>query len=258
MNAHSPGCVWPVDAGYHSVVGDVRDHNEDSCLIDLSTGLFAVADGLGGHRAGEIASRMAVDVVAEDLATARGRGDPIGASHLRDAMLLANRQILEKASATQSLNGMGTTLTMLVLVETGFILGHAGDSRAWRLRAGHLEQLSDDHTVVAQQVRDGILRPEDAERHPMGHVLTRCLGVKAALEVDLSSDEILAGDTFVLATDGMFPALGPAEITAVLGRHAGEGGAEAAARELVGAACDRDGSDNITAVVLRCPENRDR
>lgn len=242
---------FSVDAGAHSVVGNVREHNEDSARVDGELGLYAVADGLGGHRAGEHASSLAVDVLDRALRETRDQGDEPSFEAMVAAFDRANQSILDDASERPERRGMGTTLTAALLVRGGLLLGHVGDSRAWRIRDGEISQLTQDHTVVAEQVREGSLTAEDAEQHPMRHILSRCLGIREQLEVDVIEADVAADDIYVLASDGIWPGLGPDEIAEIA---QAEEDAEAACRRLVDRACERDGQDNVTAVVVICRE----
>ena len=164
-----------------------------------------VADGLGGHRAGEHASNMAVEVLTRTLQTARDNGDSPALDLVLDAFDRANHGILTEARNSPEREGMGTTLTAIVVDGDQLLLGHVGDSRAWRIRGGVIEQLTQDHTVVGQQVRDGVLTEADAETHPMRHVLSRCLGIQEEIEVDLAEGAVTPGDIYVLASDGLIP-----------------------------------------------------
>ncbi len=241
---------WRINAGSYSTVGKVREHNEDYSRIDLRVGLFAVADGLGGHNAGEVASGLAIDIVNETLRNAFNSGRAVDSEVLLDAFGEANRQILEEAEDPDR-EGMGTTLTAIVLEPHALLIGHVGDTRAWRVRDGEIHQLTQDHTVVAPQVRDGVLSLEDAAIHPMRNLLSRCLGVSDELEVDMLTGDVAAGDVYVMASDGMSPSVDADEIAEVVGEASD---AAAACRTLVDRACDRDGHDNITVVVVMCED----
>lgn len=239
-------------AGSHSVVGKVRKHNEDSALVEPTLGLFAVADGLGGHQAGERASQTAIQVLTATVREARRSGVPPTLDTVLEAFDRANAGIMEEARLHPDREGMGTTLTTVLAAGNTLLLGHVGDCRAWRIRDGGLEQLTHDHTVVGQQLRDGVLTAEEAEDHPMRHVLSRCLGVREELEVDLLEIDLAPEDVYVIASDGMLPGLDLEELAAVA-REVED--PTDAARRLVDGACERDGSDNITAVVIRCRED---
>ena len=240
-----------VTAGACSIVGKVRDHNEDSCLVDDGLNLFAVADGLGGHQAGERASSLAVATLQECLGAARTQGDSPTLEGILDAFDRANAEILQDAVEHPEHEGMGTTLTAAVATGERLLVGHVGDSRAWRIRDGVVTQLSRDHTVVAQQVRDGVITEDDAASHPMRHILSRCLGVREELEVDLLELDVDAGDVYVLASDGLEPGLTAADLEEIVAENDEP---EVAARVMVNRACERDGRDNITAVVIACRE----
>lgn len=232
-------------------VGRVRQHNEDSFLLEQELNLFAVADGLGGHQAGERASQLAVEMLAAVTRDWRQRGEEGGMDVLLEAFDRANFEILDDAANRPERRGMGTTLTAALITDNTLWLGHVGDSRAWRLRDGELVMLTRDHTVVAQQMREGILTAEDARQHPMRHVLSRCLGVRDDLEVDLMELDIAAEDVYLLVSDGLEPGVGPLDITEILGANED---ADEAARALVERACEFGGQDNVTAVVVRCRE----
>jgi len=240
-----------IDAASHSVVGKVRDHNEDAARIDREIGLYAVADGLGGHKAGEHASNLAVEVLAYSLHEALESGQEPSLDLLLSAFDRANQSILCDAEKRPEREGMGTTLTALQVIDRRLLLAHVGDSRAWRLRDGVIEQLTRDHTVVADQVRDGILSDEEAREHPMRHILSRCLGASEELEVDLVEADVAVDDVYLLASDGINDGLSPSDMGALLRRNPD---ACIAARMLVTRACECDGHDNITAVVVSCSE----
>ena len=235
-----------------SLVGTVRPHNEDACRAEEELGLFVVADGLGGHRAGEHASNMAVEVLEHTLQEARDNGDLPDLDLVLDAFDRANHGILTEARNSPERQGMGTTLTAIVVVGDHLLLGHVGDSRAWRIRDEVIEQITQDHTVVGQQVRDGVLSEADAETHPMRHVLSRCLGVHEEIEVDLAEGEITPGDIYVLASDGLVPSTPAADLARIVKENSD---AKVAAEVLANRACERDGRDNITVVVVVCAED---
>lgn len=232
-------------------VGKVRQHNEDASLVDLGLNLFAVADGLGGHQAGERASQLAVETLGAVARDWQQRGEAVGVDVLLEAFDRANFEILDDAANRPERRGMGTTLTAALIDHDRLWLGHVGDSRAWRLRDGELMMLTHDHTVVAQQMREGILTAEDARHHPMRHVLSRCLGVRDELEVDLLELDVAAEDVYVLASDGLEPGVRPEDIASILSETVDP---ETVARQLVDRACDRGGQDNVTVVVVRCQE----
>lgn len=201
--------------------------------------LFAVADGMGGAQAGEVASGMAVSALRE--AGAAG-GDELAALAQE-----INSSILSEARGDAGRSGMGTTLTAAVIVGDHVDFIHAGDSRAYRLRAGKLEQLSADHSLVAEMVRRGDLSEEEAIRHPQRSIITRALGVEADLELDRFSADLEPGDLFLLCSDGLYSMVPAADIEAVL---SGSADLTAAAEALVEAANAGGGEDNVTVVLF--------
>lgn len=252
-----------------TVTGRVRDGNEDSLLELPRRGLFAVADGMGGHAAGEVASRLAVEAVEAAL-TASGDGGswPPDAARVSDAVREANRSIREDAREHTGRSGMGTTLTVLALDRDGrWRIGHVGDSRAYRFRDGELRQLTVDHSWVGKRVAAGEMSKEEARRHPMSSVLERALGTSSRVDVDVEEGEAEPGDLFLLCSDGLTDMVPEPEIESILvrtlgpdGRAAGEGrdphradGAalEEAVDRLVEAANRAGGEDNVTVVVAR-------
>ena len=230
-----------------SDVGLARSGNEDSYFCGRT--VFAVADGLGGHQGGEVASAAAV----EPLAALDGHGfaDPGEAAEaLAAAVRDANAVILERAAGDPGLWGMGTTVTAAALAgERHLQLAHVGDSRAYLLRDGSLEQLTTDHTVVGELVRRGRLTPEQAAIHPERSILTRAVGLDPRVPVDTPDPvELRDGDQVLLCSDGLTEAVDDDRITELL--SAGADG-EAACRSLIDAANAAGGPDNITVVLLR-------
>jgi protein phosphatase len=237
--------------------GRIRQNNEDAFVADDALGLYAVSDGVGGLDAGEVASRMVIDALAEAASGLRSRKDdtpahgvarnePREVRALRSAVTLANRRIFEKARSGPARGGMGATATAVVIRESTAYLAHVGDSRAYRLRSKAFEQLTADHSLVAEEVRAGRLTPEEARRSPHRNVITRAVGIDREVEVDVAALPMSPGDRFLLCTDGLTDMLTDAEIAAILGRMT----PVAAAQALVDVANVRGGRDNITAVVV--------
>ncbi|MFQ5680155.1 MAG: Stp1/IreP family PP2C-type Ser/Thr phosphatase [Gemmatimonadota bacterium] len=230
-------------------IGRVRAHNEDSLLAAPETGYFAVADGLGGHVAGEVASELAVRRVDEEL----GRVPPNDLperihSVLHEAIRSANEAILEEVDRDPGLAGMGTTLTILAFfADRRYAIGHVGDSRAYLLRDGELRRLTHDHTVVQELVDRGRLTDEQARLHPRSSVLTRALGIERDVVADYLEGAARAGDRFLLATDGLTAMVEEAMLRPLLETGPDPG---AAAEALVDAACRAGGTDNITVIVV--------
>jgi PPM family protein phosphatase len=227
-------------------VGRTRSGNEDSYFCGRT--VFAVADGLGGHQGGEVASAAAVEPLA--ALDGRGFGDAAAAAEaLAGAIREANAAILERAAGDPGLWGMGTTLTAAALAGAGQLqLAHVGDSRAYLLRDGALEQLTVDHTVVGELVRRGRLTPEQAAIHPERSILTRAVGLDPTVPVDLPDPlELRAGDRVLLCSDGLTEAVGDPDIATILATAAD---GAAACRSLIDAANAAGGPDNITVVLL--------
>jgi protein phosphatase len=205
--------------------------------------LFAIADGMGGAQAGEIASALAAGALSE--ANANGGGE----SRVRELIQEANRRVHERASTDPSTSGMGTTVTVALIEGDGTItIGHVGDSRAYRLRDGRLEQITDDHSLVAELVRRGELSAEEAEVHPQRSVITRALGTDPDVDVDAFSVQPKPGDLYLLCSDGLSDMVAAEVIEEIMREYRED--LDAAARALVRAANRGGGDDNITAVLF--------
>jgi PPM family protein phosphatase len=222
--------------------GRKRRRNEDSFVIDPP--LFAVADGMGGAQAGEVASRLAAAAFrefheADDLAPEE-----------RVATIIqeANRRIYERAKSDAQASGMGTTITAALVTEEGVAVGHVGDSRAYRLRQGRLEQLTEDHSLVADLVRSGRLSPDEADAHPQRSVITRALGTDPEVDVDSFTADAEAGDVFLLCSDGLTTMVDEEQIAETIARSSS---LEQATKALVKAANRAGGEDNVTVVLFR-------
>jgi protein phosphatase len=226
-----------VRVGAATDIGLVRERNEDSYLLEEP--LFAVADGMGGHRGGEVASRMALETI-ESLFR-RGRGA------LAEQVQEANRAVYERSSTDRSVAGMGTTLTAAVVEDERARLAHVGDSRAYLFRDGELRMLTEDHTLVHRMVQQGEITEAEAERHPQRSVVTRALGVEGSVPVDEVIVDLRPGDRLLICSDGLTSMVGDDTIAGVLSR---ENDPQAAAETLVRAANDAGGVDNTTVIVL--------
>jgi PPM family protein phosphatase len=225
--------------------GRKRRRNEDSFVIDPP--LFAVADGMGGAQAGEVASRLAAAAFREfhdvdDL-------DP--EERLAAIIQEANRRIYERAAGDAQVSGMGTTITAALVGGDALVIGHVGDSRAYRLRSGRFEQLTDDHSLVADLVRSGRLTPEEADAHPQRSVITRALGTDREVDVDTFVVPVEAGDLFLLCSDGLTTMIEDDGIRDLLSATRD---LEQAGKGLVKAANKAGGEDNITVVLFRLAE----
>lgn len=228
-----------VTAAAATDIGQVREGNEDSFLAEEP--LFAVADGMGGHRGGEVASQLALETLEVLFRQARS-------SSLAQHVQEANRVVFERSLLDRAVAGMGTTLTA-ALVEGSLVrLAHVGDSRAYLLRAGEMRLLTEDHTLVHRMVEEGEITAEEAEVHPHRSVLTRALGVDVEVAVDEGAVDVRDGDRLLLCTDGLTAMLAETQIREILSAAAEP---DEAAKRLVRAANRAGGVDNITVVVLR-------
>ncbi len=228
-----------LQVGAATDVGQVRDHNEDDYLVDHDLGLIAVADGMGGHRGGEVASSAAL----EALRIAFVAGAPID-----EAVVVANDAVYDQSVADPNLRGMGTTLTAGAFDDEGHVvLGHVGDSRAYLLRAGGLERVTTDHSLVEELIQAGELTPDEAERDPRRSMITRALGLEPGVLVDVIELDLEDGDRLLLCSDGLTTMIGEPELAERL--HA-EPDPASVAVELVDAANAAGGLDNITVVVI--------
>jgi protein phosphatase len=233
--------------------GDVRPHNEDCAGAYAPTTpddawdrgpLWVVADGLGGHAAGEVASRLTVDTM---LATWSGGVPNAPAQSLRTAVRNANTAVVD-AALEASKRGMGTTVTALTLAGREAVVAHVGDSRAYRVRGGECAQLTADHSRVGEMLRMKMITPEQAANHPARSMLTRSLGAQMTVQVDLVKDPIETGDVFVVCTDGLWDVVPRGDIAAVVAESAVT---YEAADRLVELALRRGSADNVTCVVVR-------
>jgi PPM family protein phosphatase len=219
--------------------GRRRRHNEDAYVVQPP--LFAVADGMGGAKAGEVASALAADAVQES-----GNDGESGEARVAALIEEANRRVFRRASEDREASGMGTTMTVALVEGDEVAIGHVGDSRAYLIRDGRLEQLTDDHSLVAELVRSGKLTPEEAETHPQRSVITRALGTEADVDVDTFSVRSAPGDLFLLCSDGLTSMVDDETILDAVERNRAD--LEEAAKALINAANRGGGEDNITVV----------
>jgi PPM family protein phosphatase len=233
-------------------VGRRRDKNEDAFLVDPAMGLYAVADGMGGHAAGEIASKLAMEALEDSMrgsVWSPGSADTDDAARrLENAVQEANRRICDSIRIHDERRGMGTTLVALLAAGQKAVLAHVGDSRAYLVRGGSLVRLTSDHSWVNEQVKLGYLSDEDAQRHPMRNIVTRALGSRPEVATDRTVEDMLPGDIYLLCSDGLNSMLSDSEIQTLVVRHRGE--PESACRALVAAANACGGEDNVTVVVV--------
>lgn len=238
--------------------GKTRTNNEDAFLVNDRLGLYAVADGIGGHEGGEVASRLAVEALSgmlrEQFAGSRSAAafdDSPEAdqylSSLRDAVALANTKVRQAAAQDPALTGMGTTLTAVLLRPRTSFFVHVGDSRAYLFRDGTLSQLTDDHSLVAEQMRAGLITPEQARMTPYRHVITRSVGIHPVIHADFGMFELEKNDILLLCTDGLTEMVKNDDIARILSSET----PAASAESLIRRANDNGGVDNITVVVVR-------
>ncbi len=252
---------WRLAAAAYSHVGRVRKDNQDAFGVFPDLGFFVVADGLGGHKAGEVASRMAIDSLRSALEDADDDDltpvtDPTGSTSIGGRRLViaveeANRRIRE-ASQDPAHAGMGSTVAAVLFDDRHGVVAvcHVGDSRVFRVRGGAIEQLTEDHTVVQQWVREGRMAAEDAKNSPHRHMITQALGTQELVRPGLRLERPEAGDVFVLTSDGVHDLVRPDEIGRVVRETAGD--LERTCTRLVELANDRGGRDNSTVVSIRC------
>jgi serine/threonine protein phosphatase PrpC len=250
-----------VDSWALTDVGRSRKHNEDGWLIDDQLGLYAVADGMGGHAAGEIASAYGLRCVQEQLVKKKGlleefEQDPTPERRQRilreveHAINYASSAIFNMAQRDKKRHGMGTTLSMMLLAGNKAFMAHVGDSRVYLARAGQVHQLSEDHSYLWEQRKKGMITEEEAKRSPFSNVITRAVGITETVQVDTLVFDVLPGDTYLACSDGMHGYLAS---EAELGQLMSAEDGEEIPRRLVSLANARGGRDNITCVVLRVP-----
>lgn len=236
-------------------IGRRRDRNEDAYAVDEDHGVYVVADGMGGHAGGAHASALAVTKVATVFAEAvrvaddelPGARTEAVASALRSAVQAASARIRAFAKEHPEFKGMGTTVVVLAADGTQAHLAHVGDSRIYRCRGGEIAQLTEDHSLVAQSIRDGLITPEQAKTHRMRNVITRALGFDDAVDVEVRSESVAPGDVFLLCSDGLSGKVQPAEMAEAIAALS----LDDAVRRLIALANARGGEDNITALAVR-------
>jgi PPM family protein phosphatase len=240
-------------------VGRQRQHNEDSYLVADEAKLFLVADGMGGHAAGEIASKIAVDAISEFIVHTKeddgtwphaydehfGRAT----NRLMAALRLANTRVLEAMRKDARLRGMGTTVVACLADDSTMSVAHVGDSRAYLIRGGELSRLTNDHSWVFEQVQAGMLTEAEAEKHPLRNVITRALGGALSVTPDAAEVESQPGDVYLLCSDGLTGMVPEDEILRVVSENGND--LEAACQNLIDIANERGGLDNVTAILVK-------
>ncbi len=229
-------------------LGRVREENQDVFAVREDLGVAVLADGMGGSRAGGVAAEIAVDAALDHLTRALKR-EPLAASHLRGALKLANDRVVGMANAISMYRGMGTTLVATGINGDKGYIAHVGDSRAYRFRAGRLTQITRDHSLVQEWVDAGAISPEEAKQAPNRNIITRAIGARPSVQVDVTEVELAADDLLLLCSDGLTGMVEDAQIAAAL--SAGDDLAATVAW-LVDAANRAGGRDNVTVVLIRC------
>ena len=238
-------------------VGRKRAHNEDSFLLQAEDRLAVVADGMGGHASGEVASRLAVETIGRYFRDSfdepevawpykMGRGVRAQQHRLSTAVKLANAHIWETSQKNAAQQGMGTTVVAALFFEEKVLVAHVGDSRVYRLRGGAFEQLTDDHSLINDYMKMKNLRADEVGNFPQKNVIVRALGMKESVQVDIVVEQARAGDVYVLCSDGLSGMVTDREIAQLA-----SGDVDAAAGRLVDAANERGGVDNITVLIAR-------
>jgi len=233
-----------VNIGFATHPGRKRRHNEDSYVVEPP--VFAVADGMGGAKAGEVASGLAASALKETGT------DGSGEERVTQLIQEANRRVFRRANEDREASGMGTTMTVALVEDGRVVFGHVGDSRAYLIREGSIEQLTDDHSLVAELVRSGRLTPEEAEAHPQRSVITRAVGTEPDVDVDTFTIEPEDGDLFLICSDGLTDMVDDGTIIDAIERHRDD--LDEAAKALVGAANRVGGEDNITVLLVEVGE----
>jgi protein phosphatase len=246
-----------------SDVGRKRKGNEDALILNEEQKLYVVADGMGGHAAGEVASRVAVEAIAEFVALTGGNQEitwPFGlddsisyeGNRLKTAVRHANSRVLEATRESAEYEGMATTVAAVLVDGETANLAHVGDSRIYLYHGGTIEQLTRDHSWVNEQIETGAISPEQARSHPLRNVVTRALGGRADLLVDIQARRMAPGDILLLCSDGLTTMVQDAEIARILGEAGGD--VQRAAAALVREANEKGGEDNITVLLLKFEE----
>lgn len=257
------GRILKLSACGRTDVGRKRPHNEDSIEVSEELALFAVADGMGGHAAGEVASRTAIDTLHTFIQHALNERDftwPLGLDKkfnvaeniLLTGIHLANRKVCQLAGENREYSGMGTTLAAIYAHDGRVYIGHVGDSRVYWHHGGALELMTMDHSWVNEQLQRNIITEDEARNHRWRNVITRALGNRPELEIDLKSVEPASGDSFLICSDGLTGMLRDGEIAEILARQSGD--LEGACAALIDAANEAGGLDNISVILVRvCP-----
>jgi protein phosphatase len=244
----------------HTDTGQLRTRNEDAIASDASIGLAVLADGMGGYNAGDVASQMAVLTITAELIAGFNRTHQSGklvdselASHLMsDAVHAANIAIYKVANEQEQCEGMGTTLVLSLFVDNRVVIGHIGDSRAYVLRNDQLKQLTNDHSLLQEQIDSGLLTPEQAKLATYKNFVTNALGVDPITDLEINTYDVEVGDLYLLCSDGLTDMLEPYEIETTL--IEGQDDLESLANTLIRKANQRGGKDNISVILISVVE----
>lgn len=228
-------------SAFRTDVGKVRANNQDAPIVSEKLRLYGVADGMGGHKGGEVASTSARDNLLREL-----EGKTPSVATLSGAIEEVNRQIYHQQEHDDALTGMGTTLSVLWMSDNFVYIGHVGDSRVYLLRDGEFKQMTLDHSLVEQLVREGVLTEEEAQNHPMRNIITRAIGTDESVEVDVVVEERRKGDLWLACSDGLHGLVDDRQMRDALRQYA----PEKAADVLLKAALDAGGRDNVTLVIV--------
>jgi protein phosphatase len=240
-------------------VGQRRDHNEDAIASDAEIGLVVLADGMGGYKAGEVASEIAILTIMAELKEAlqdfeSGQTDPASGLQaesllIEDAVAKANESIYSISQDQPQCAGMGTTLVVALFTNNKVLVGHIGDSRMYRLRAGTFEQITEDHSLLQEQIKSGLITPEQAKYSNNKNLVTRALGVDPMVELELHEHDVQVGDLYLLCSDGLTDLVTDDEIALTLGTLSAN--LELAANQLIQMANDNGGKDNVSVILIR-------
>ena len=247
-----------------SDTGMMRDHNEDSFLVSQSESFVIVADGMGGHQSGEVASGMAIKVISEYYDKTKDQQEPIELPNwpvgkrkpssreerrLIASIMRANSAINEAAGTNEKYSGMGTTAVGAYFVEEGVIIAHVGDSRCYRFRKGVVQQITEDHSLANEYIKSGILKPEELSSFPYKNVITRAVGLQESVEVETNFYPHEDGDIYLLCSDGLSDPVKVPQMTEILEKYKDD--LPRACRELIIAANTNGGPDNVTALLAK-------
>jgi PPM family protein phosphatase len=233
--------------------GCIRDKNEDRFFVPPERGpfIFAVADGMGGHAAGEVASSLSIKALEQNISRLPDQFPPYSLKYMRDflekSILEANNDILDIQNENPYFKGMGTTFTVAVFFHKQLLVGHIGDSQAFLFHESEFSQITEDHSVVTELLKKGEITPDEVYNHPQRHLLTRALGTSSDLKIDFYVTGVSSGDYLLLCTDGLTAVLRPAEIQKLIFEHVD---LEKAANQLLNKANELGGPDNITFVLI--------